>query len=334
MTDASVTITTRYLGLTLPSPIVVGSCGLTATVDGVRACAEAGAGAVVLKSLFEEQIAAEVGQVQAASEHPYYHPEAAEYIAAYGTENAVGEYLRLIEAAKQTVGIPVIASINCATGKGWVKFARQIEAAGADALELNVFVPPAVRDRTGAQNEKVYFEILAAVRKQVSLPIAMKLGPFFSSISDMATRLCGKGAAGVVLFNRFYAPDLDIETFQVTPGPALSAPEEMHLTLRTVAQLAGTFPGDIAASTGIHDGAAVVKQLLAGATVVQVASALYRHQVAYLATMHADLRAWMVRKHFKSVDAFRAKMKQEGWPDGAAYDRVQFMKRTVEAERS
>ncbi|HOX24227.1 MAG TPA: dihydroorotate dehydrogenase-like protein [Candidatus Krumholzibacteria bacterium] len=333
MTDATANLATRYLGLQLPSPIVVGSSGLTATSEGVRACAEAGAGAVVLKSLFEEQIAAEVGRIQAESEHPYYHPEAAEYIAAYGTENAVSEYLRLIETAKGAVAIPVIASISCATPKGWVKFARQIEAAGADALELNVFVPPAVRDRTGAQNEKVYFDVLAAVRKQVSLPIAMKLGPYFSSISDTVTRLCARGAAGVVLFNRFYAPDLDIENFQVVAGPALSAPEEMHLTLRTVAQLAGTFEGDLAASTGIHDGAAVVKQLLAGATVVQVASALYRHQVGYLATMHADLRGWMARKHFASVGAFRAKMKQQGWPDGEAYDRVQFMKRSLEAER-
>jgi len=332
MTAASVNLATSYLGLQLPSPIIVGSCGLTNSVRDVRACAEAGAGAVVLKSIFEEQIAVEVGQVQAASDQSHHHAEAEAYIAAYGTQNAVGEYLKLIQGAKQAVAIPVIASINCASNRSWTKFAGQIEAAGADALELNIFVPPAMRDRTGGENEKIYSDVVAEVKKQVSIPVAVKIGYFFSSLSEIAGKLCRAGADGLVLFNRFYPPDIDIERFQVVAGPPLSVPEEMHLTLRTVAQLAGKVGCDIVASTGIHDGAAVIKQLLAGAAAVQVASVLYRRQIAHLETMTAELRAWMARKGFERLESFRGKMKQDAWPDGAAYDRVQFMKRTVGSE--
>lgn len=333
MTETNVNLATRYLGLKLPSPITVGSCGLTGTVEGVRACADAGAGAVVLKSLFEEQIADEVGQMLSASEQPHEHSEAYQYISAYGTENAVGEYLRLIEGAKKAVSIPVIPSIHCVSDSGWSKFARQAEAAGADALELNVFVPPIDMTGTAQRNEQVYLDVLAEVNRQVSIPVALKIGYFFSSISEMATRLCARGADGLVLFNRFYPSDLDIENFAVIPGPAFSVPEEMHLTLRAIAQLAGKVQGDLAATTGIHDGAAVIKQLLAGATVVQVASVLYKHRVEHLGALASHLRAWMARKNFERLDAFRGKMKQQSWPDGAAYDRVQFMKRTLKGEK-
>jgi dihydroorotate dehydrogenase (fumarate) len=333
MTDATVNLSTRYLGLELPTPIVVGSCGLTGTVDGVRACARAGAGAVVLKSVFEEQIAAEVNQLHAASTQPYDHPEAHQYIAAYGTHNAIGEYLRLIEDARKAVSIPVIPSIHCATATGWSTFARKAEAAGADALELNAFVLPAAASHTGASVEQFYFDALSEVKRQVGIPVALKIGYFFSSLPEMAAKLYARGADGLVLFNRFYPTDLDIETFAIIHGPAFSVPEETHLTMRAVAQLAGKVQCDLAATTGIHDGATVVKQLLVGATVVQVASVLYKHRVEYLETMVAELRAWMVRKNFERLDAFRGKMKQQSWPDGAAYDRVQFMKRTLAGEK-
>jgi dihydroorotate dehydrogenase (fumarate) len=283
--------------------------------------------------MFEEQIAAEVGQTLAASEDPNWHTEAADYITAYGTENAVQEYLSLVGAAKAAVSIPVIASINCTTSKGWGKFARQVEAAGADALELNIFVSPADMERSGHDNEKVYVDVLDEVNRQVSLPVALKIGYFFSSIGQMALKLADKGADGLVMFNRFYAPDVDIDRFQVVPGPALSVPEEMSLTLRTIAQLAGRVPCDLAASTGIHDGAAVIKQLLVGAQVVQVASALYRHRPEYITAMLDEVKVWMTAKDFTRLDDFRGKMNQRAWPDGSAYDRVQFMKRTVHADQ-
>jgi dihydroorotate dehydrogenase (fumarate) len=333
MSDAAVNLTTRYLGLTLPSPIVVGSCGLTDSVDGVLACEKAGAGAVVLKSVFEEQIAAEVGQLVDAAEDPFWHAEAADYIATYGAENAVNDYLALIKGCKQAATIPVIASINCSTAKGWSKFAQQVEQAGADALELNIFVPPSDPERTGADVEKVYFDVLAEVKKSVSIPVALKVGSFFSSLGQMLVKLSTRGADGLVLFNRFYAPDIDIDRFQVVAGPALSSAEEMSLTLRAVAQLSGWVEGDIAATTGIQDGKGVIKQLLVGATVVQVASTLYRNRVDYIATMLDEVRAWMREKNFTRLENFRGKMNQRAWPEGAAYDRVQFMKRSVHADQ-
>jgi len=330
MTASSVDLATRYLGLRVPSPIVAGSSSLTDSVDGVRACAEAGAGAVVLKSLFEEQIAAEVEREVAAAETPNWHTEAAEYITAYGAENAVGEYLRLIEQAKKAVAIPVIPSIHCVTSRNWPAYARKMEAAGADALELNVFVSPADPRLGARQIEEIYRDVLAAVKKQVQIPVSLKVGFFFTSLTETLGDLARRGADGLVLFNRFYAPDIDIERLQVVSGPAFSAPEEMHVTLRTVAQLSGKIPCDLAATTGVHDGAAVIKQLLAGAKVVQVASTLYRNGIDQLRTMNDELGAWMQRKDIRSVDAFRGRMNHDAWPGGSAYDRVQFMKRSVE----
>ncbi len=331
MTGSSIDLATRYLGLPVPSPVVAASSSLTDSVEGVRACAEAGAGAVVLKSLFEEQIAAEVKQEVAASEMPNWHTEAAEYISAYGTENAVGEYLRLIEASRKAVQIPVIPSIHCVSSQNWPAYARRMESAGADAIELNVFVSP-VDPRLGArQIEDIYREVLAAVKTQVSIPVALKVGSFFTSLSETLGDLDRRGADGLVLFNRFYPADIDIERLQVVAGPAFSAPEEMHLTLRAVAQLAGRLDCDVAASTGNHDGAAVIKQLLAGAQVVQVASTLYHNGVDQLRVINDAIRAWMERRELKSVDAFRGRMNHDAWPGGSAYDRVQFMKRSVEA---
>ena len=323
-------LATHYLGLNLPGPIIVGSSRLTATVDAVKACAAAGAGAVVLKSLFQEQIMAEADRVIAASESTHHHSAAADYISGYEAENAVGEYLRLIEGAKQAVSIPVIPSIHCASSAGWVDFARRAESAGADALELNIFVSPADPVHTGADNEKVYLDVLAAVKKQVSIPVALKVGSFFSSLAESLTRLGIRGADGLVLFNRFYQPDLDIDNFQVVAGPPLSTPEEIGLPLRTIAQLSGNMPCDLCASTGIVDGAGAIKMLLVGAAAVQAVSVFYREGIERLGGMNDEIRAWMAAHDFETIDRFRGKMRQEGWPHGAAYDRVQFMRRTVE----
>jgi dihydroorotate dehydrogenase (fumarate) len=324
-------LATTYLGLPVPSPIIAGSSSLTDSVEGVQACAEAGAGAVVLKSVFEEQIAAEVDREVAEAETPNWHVEAADYITAYGAEHAVSESLRLIERSKKAVKIPVIASIHCVSSRNWPAYARKVEAAGADAIELNVFISPANAQLGARQTEDIYHDVLATVRQKVSIPVSLKVGYFFSSLTETLGDLAASGADGLVLFNRFYAPDIDIERLTVVAGPAFSAPEEMHLTLRTIAQLSGKLPCDLAASTGIHDGAAVVKQLLVGARVVQVASTLYRHGVDHLRTMNDEVVAWMHRRELRSVDGFRGRMKQESWPGGSAYDRVQFMKRSVES---
>lgn len=323
-------LATRYLGLKLQNPIIVGSSRLTDSPDGVRACADAGAGAVVLKSLFEEQIQAELNEALSTSAAADAYGHAAEYISGYGAENAVGEYLRLVEGAKKKADIPVIASINCMTASGWTKFAKRVEAAGADALELNVFVNPSAPDRSAEDNEKVYLDVLAAVKSELNIPVALKVGSFFSSMSASLTRLGIRGADGLVLFNHFYQPDLDIENFKVTAGPALTTREDMGLPLRTIAQLSGNMPCDLCASTGVTDGESVVKMILVGATAVQVVSAFYRHGVEAIGPMLAEIGAWMSRHGFDSVDRFRGKMRQESWPEGSAYDRVQFMKRTLE----
>jgi len=332
MTDRAPNLTTRYLGLELPSPIMVGSSGLTGSLDGVKRCAAAGAGAVVLKSLFEEQITAEVGKVLQAAETPNWHAEAAEYITGYGHENAVGEYLRLIEAAKQAVAIPVIPSIHCVSAHQWPTFAKRVEAAGADALELNVFVLPTDPRRDGRENEQLYVDVLDEVKKTVSLPVALKISPFFSSLVGMVSRLSRHGADGVVMFNRFFQPDLDLERLQLAAGPFFSTPQEMYLPLRSVAQLAGKVECDLAATTGIHDGAAVVKMLLAGAAAVQVASSLYKNGIEHLTAMRDEVTGWMQRHEIGEVRKIRGRMSQDVWRDPTAFDRVQFMKQTAGLE--
>jgi len=332
MANAKPDLSTRYLGLELRNPIVVASSGLTQTAEKVSACAAAGAGAVVLKSLFEEQITAQVGALVDASEAHYWHAEAAEYIQSYGRQNAVSEYLALIREAKAATDIPVIASVHCVSAEQWTTFARQIEQAGADALELNVFVMPSDRRRSARETEQVYFDILARVREQVSLPVALKIGFFFSNLSQMIYRLGQSGASGLVLFNRFFQPDIDIDKFELLPAPYLSTPEESHLPLRWIALMSGEVTCDLAATTGIHDGAAVVKQLLAGAQVVQVASTLYKHGLERIGAMRDELAAWMERYDFARLDDFRGRLSQRSAEDPAAYERVQFMKLSVGIE--
>jgi dihydroorotate dehydrogenase (fumarate) len=323
-------LATRYLGLKLRNPIIVGSCRLTDSVEGVQKCADAGAGAVVLKSLFEEQITAELDQAEQSSAVADAYGHAAEYIRGFGTESAVGEYLKLIEGAKKAVDIPVIASINCVSAGGWTKFARRVDAVGADALELNVWANPAHPHRKAADNEQLYLDVLAAVKAEVKLPVALKVGSFFSSLSESLTRLGIRGANGLVLFNHFYQPDLDVEKFKVVAGPALTTPEDMGLPLRTIAQISGNMPCDLCGSTGITDGESVVKMLLVGAAAVQIVSAFYRGGVERIGPMLDEIRGWMQRHELETIDRFRGRMRQETWPEGSAYDRVQFMRRTLE----
>lgn len=255
---------------------------------------------------------------------------AAEYIRGFGAESAVGEYLKLIEGAKKAVDIPVIASINCVSASGWTRFARRMEAVGADALELNVWANPAHPHRKAADNEQLYLDVLAAVKAEVKLPVALKVGSFFTSLSESLTRLGIRGANGLVLFNHFYQPDLDIEKFKVVAGPALTTPEDMGLPLRTIAQISGNMPCDLCGSTGITDGESVVKMLLVGAAAVQIVSAFYRGGVEQIGPMLDEIRGWMQRHELETIDRFRGRMRQETWPEGSAYDRVQFMRRTLE----
>jgi len=327
--SVQVDLAAKYLGLELPTPVIVSSSGLTQTVEGVRRCAAAGAGAVVLKSIFEEQISAEVERLMGQSDSPSWHPEAEEYITRYGREDAVKGYLELIRQAKRAVEIPIIASVHCVTAGGWTEFAERVEQAGADALELNVFVMPSDPRRDAKANEKVYFDIARAVKKKASIPVALKIGRYFSGLSQFVTKLSYSGIDGLVLFNRFLHFDFDVEELRVVPASIFSQPEELVVPLRWISILSGHLGCDLAAATGVHDGTAVVKQLLAGAAAVQVCSALYQHEIEYLGSILDDLRSWMERHGYTTLDEFRGKMSQAQSLNPASYERVQFMMATA-----
>lgn len=324
-------LSTRYMGLDLANPIVVSSCSLTKDLDGVRRCAEAGAGAIVLKSLFEEQIEVEVKEIERHA-WPAWHPEISDYIKGMGFELGPREYLRLIEESKRAVSVPIIASLNCITPRGWVDYAGQIESAGADGLELNVAIMPSDPSCDGRAVEEAYLRILEEVRGRVGIPIAVKIGPYFTSISWMADQLCRRGASALVLFNRFYQLDIDIEKLELAPGYRFSSPQEITLPLRWIALLSGRVGCDLAASTGVHDGAGVVKLLLAGATVVQACSTLYLNGVEHIGRMIEELEGWMKEHGFSSIDEFRGKLSQRLGENPELFERLQYIKALVGIE--
>jgi dihydroorotate dehydrogenase (fumarate) len=318
-----INLSSNYLGLPLVSPLIVSSCGLTGSVDKIRRFAEAGAGAVVLKSLFEEQIRFEAGvQIQRSD-----YPEAHDYISRYVKSNSLEEYLKLIESAKKTVKIPVIASINCISATEWISFAKNIEAAGADALELNVFFLASHKEVSGEKIENLYYEVLQKIREVASIPIAVKIGYQFTNLAATVNNMYLRGAKGVVLFNRFYEPDIDVEAMKLTSSEVLSSPADIRQSLRWVGILSDKVERiDIAASTGIHDGKAVIKQILAGAKAVQICSVLYKQGETQIKVMLDDLKSWMTRKKYNSIDDFRGKLNYSHIADPAMYERSQFMK--------
>ena len=313
-------LSTKYMGIKLENPIIAGSSPLTGSVDGVRRCADAGAGAVVLKSIFEEQIEAQLDRLVKESEPLDWHPEARDYITTYGRENEAREYLKLVGEAKQAVSIPVIASLHCVTAGAWTRFARQVEEAGADALELNVFVMPADPRRDGRQHEKVHFDIAQAVKETISIPLALKVGTFFSGLMRTMMELSWI-VDGLVLFNRFMQLDFDIEKLEVVSGDPTSTPGELATPLRWISILSNRVRCDLAATTGVHDGKGVVKQLLAGAKAVQVCSTLYLNGLVRLEEMHTELRDWMGRHGYSTLDGFRGKMSQGKSENPGAYER-------------
>ncbi|MGC9471054.1 MAG: dihydroorotate dehydrogenase-like protein [Bacteroidales bacterium] len=314
---------TTYLGLKLPTPIVAASSGLTGQPEKIRIMEEQGAGAVVLKSLFEEQILYEAGKL--AASHDY--PEAGDYIRYYTKNNSIDQYLGLIEKVKKEVNIPVIASVNCVSAGEWTGFARRMEEAGADAIEVNMyFLPldPEVRCHTW---EETYFSLAEKIRESISVPVAFKLGQGFTNLVYLVDQLYKRKVNGVVLFNRFYEPDIDPEKMHFTAASVFSTPSDISHSLRWVGIVTSMVEKmDVAASTGIHDGMAVVKQLLAGARVAQVCSVLYQKGPRYLGVMKRQVEQWMKDHSYRSLDEFRGKMNYKNLPDPAVYERSQFMK--------
>lgn len=323
-------LSTQYLGITLKNPLIVGSSGLTQYVDKIKACEDAGAGAVVMKSLFEEQIR---DTDSGLKDSAMMHPEAMDYIQAdldmqYGPR----EYIQTIEKAKKAVSIPVIASVNCFTSKWWVSYAQQLEAAGADALELNVYVFPIDLQKSGAELEQIYVDILKAVKSQVKIPVILKISPYFTSLGNLAVTLAENGADSLVLFNRFVQPDIDIHQLQTKVKGSFNDPQGFFHSLRWIALLSGKLNLELVAGGGIHEAEDVIKQLLAGATAVQITSVLYMEGLPKIEKILQGIQAWMKEKNFESLADFSGKLNHINNPQSLAYIRAQYIKKIAGIE--
>lgn len=333
---------TTYLGLKLRNPLIAGSCGLTNSISNIKELAGKGVGAIVVKSLFEEQINIETekviktdeGEVKTFTQAPdtllskriYDYDEAYSYIYDFARRNTLEKYLDFLKEAKKSVDIPVIASINCVSNQDWHAFAKKIQETKVDALELNIYILPSDWRRSGEDNEKIYYDIIREVRNYVTMPIAVKIGYYFSSLAQSVRKLSQSGIKGLVLFNRPYNTDFDIDNIGINHGSIFSTPEEFTHTLRWISILSGHVGCDLSASTGIHDHKAFVKQLLAGATTVQVASALYREGFDVIPDILNNTSEWMKKHGFADVNSFRGKMSKSNLENPAAIERVQFMK--------
>ncbi len=320
---------TKYMGLTLKSPIIVGSSGLTNSVEKIKELEANGAGAVVLKSVFEEQILMEAGSL--SNEHQG-HAEEADYLNQYVQRHELDEYLKLIKEAKKAVSIPVIASVNCVSAAQWTSFAEKIQDAGADGLELNMFILPTDYRQKGEEVEKIYFDILHEVNQRISIPIAIKLSHYFSGLAHTIFELSVRKVAGIVLFNRFYRTDVNLKKVELVSSHIFSTPDELVLPLRWVGIMSDKVKCDLAASTGVHDGNAVVKCLLVGAKAVQVATILYKKGPAHIKTMLDQVQDWMKEHNYSSIADFTGKLNRKECKDPLMYDRVQFMKYVADSK--
>jgi len=333
---------TNYLGLKLKNPLIAGSCGLTNSIPNIKKFEESGVGAVVIKSLFEEQIHIETenyikdehGSVKAFNSTPqtligkrvYDYDEAYSYIYDYAKNNTLDKYLSFISEAKKNVKIPIIASINCVSNYDWQSFAKRIQDSGVDALELNIYILPSDPRRNESDNEKIYFEIIKEVKRFVSIPISIKIGYYFTALAQSIQKLSESGIDGLVLFNRPYNTDIDIEKISISSGNIYSSDFEYNQTLRWVSILSGNTRCNISASTGIHSYETVIKMLLAGATTVQMASVFYKHGFHVAEDFITRINDWMRRHNFNSIDEFRGKLSKTNLENPAAIERVQFMK--------
>ena len=325
-------LSTEYLGIKLKNPIVAASCGLTGNLEGIKTLDQSGVSAIVLKSIFEEEILLETRKrIAEADQDPLIYSalsETLDYIDLHVREDSLGKYLELIAEAKKSISIPLIASINCVSNEDWMHFARKIQDAGADALELNLFLHPA--DFENKEFEKAYFRIIEKVLNQVNIPVAIKISKYFTRMGLSVKALSESGVAGMVLFNRFFTPDIDIEDIALTGGNIYSTPGEQADTLRWIAIMSNKVNCDLAASTGIHEGEDVIKMLLAGATVTQIASTLYKNGPDQVGKIISTLQDWMTENGFDSIRQFRGMVSQAYEANPAAFDRMQFMKQFSE----
>ncbi|MDD3740489.1 MAG: dihydroorotate dehydrogenase-like protein [Bacteroidales bacterium] len=321
---------TNYLGLELSSPLIMSSSGLSKTLSNIKSAEENGIGAVVLKSLFEEQIIFESNKAISQS---IDYPEAQDYIKNYSRHNSVNEYLELIKQAKRTVKIPIIASINCATDVEWEDFTKDIEKAGADALELNINVSPFDTLLSSAQVEEKYFNIISQVKQNTKLKFAIKIGNNFTNLPHFIQQMSFRGVNTFVLFNKFYEPIIDINKLELTHSAAMSSENDIKHSLRWVAIIKGLLPDvEISASTGIHSANTAIQQLLAGATSVQICSVLYKKGIKEIQTINNEIKDWMDKNTYNSVNDFRGKLSYANIKDKQSYERFQFIKHFTSIE--
>ncbi len=321
-------LSTTYLGMKLKNPIVPSAGPLSHSLDSMKRLEDAGAAAIVMYSLFEEQIAHETAELyhylsygtESFAEALTYFPEVQQY------NLGPDAYVELLRRAKKTLDIPVIGSLNGITVGGWIEYAKKIEEAGADALELNIYYIPTDPELTGTDVEDRYFEVLHAVRRTITIPIAMKLSPFFSSMANMAMRMDRAGANGLVLFNRFYQPDIDLENIEVAPNVILSTPQAMRLPLRWIAILYGKVRAGLAATSGIHTAEDVLKMLMAGADVTMMCSALLKNGPQHITQVLGDLERWMTEHEYVSVRQMKGSLSQKNIADPSAFERANYMK--------
>ena len=316
------------MGLSIKNPIIVGSSSLTNSPHNVKKCEEAGAAAIILKSLYEEQIIADSQSIIEKDDMYQWYPEAIDFVKSLTVDHGLEKYLELIRDSKKLVDIPVIPSINCYTASNWISFARELENAGADALELNISIFPEDEKQTSEDIENMYYDIVKAVSKATKLPVAVKLSSYFTNIKRVSSNLVQSGASSLVLFNRYYRPDIDIDSLHMTTRDTLSGPEEITLSLRWVGLLSTSLKCDVVASTGIHDAEGVIKQMLAGAAATQICSVLYENGVNYIGEILSDIERWMNRKGFQSLDQFKGLIHKDhhntlGW------ERIHFMKKSL-----
>jgi dihydroorotate dehydrogenase (fumarate) len=319
---------TKYMGLDLKHPVVASASPLSKTLDGIKRLEDAGASAVVMFSLFEEQIRKEnesfdylmESGTESFAESLSYFPEVEEY------KMGPDAYLNLIRQARSAVDIPVIASLNGMTSAGWTEYAKEMADAGASAIELNIFYIAADMAMTGRDVEQRYVDIIKSVKGSVSIPVAVKLNPFFSSMGEMAGRFVDAGADGLVLFNRFYQPDFDLEELEVVPDLELSSPSEIRLPLLWIAVLRGRINASIAATRGVYSAVEIIKYVMAGADAVMTASALLRNGVGHMKTLVDGMNEWMERRGYESVEQMKGSMSQQKVADPSAFERANYIK--------
>ncbi len=320
-------LSTTYMGLYLPSPIIAASSGLTNDIKSLVDIESAGAGAIVLKSLFEEEIIVELDhRKNKMHSENYLYPEIYDFYEEQDVDDTLTEYLRLIYEAKKNITIPIIASINCITQYNWPYFAKYLQDAGADGIELNISLLPADEGGLHGQNELITLDIIKSVLKETSIPVSIKISPYFSNLTQSIIDFSKSGIKGIALFNRFFSPDYDTESLEIIPAPIFSNPDDYVLPLRWIAITSGKAECDIVGTTGIHSGLTAAKMILAGACGVQVASSLYKKGINHIQTINNDLDKWMAGKGFNSISDFMGMLNYSKTDKPGGLIRTQFMK--------